>query len=128
MFSLNFIPIFYVLRTFQLDSSSKARVSSAFIHGHPQMFLFPSLLLLSMVKKYPWINGISSWAILQLPSSTKSFNSISCLCLLPRLLPSTFHASKEKAIVYISIFLLPPPTNLYSCCFLVHGTLLLKIL
>jgi hypothetical protein len=129
MFSLNFIPIFSVLRIFQLDSSSsKARVSSAFIHGHPQMLLFPSLLLLSLVKKYPWINGISGLVILLLPSSTKLFNSISCPCLRPRLLPSAPHVNKEKAIIYILVFLLLPPANLYSCCFLMYEALLLKIL
>jgi hypothetical protein len=129
MFSLNFIPIFSVLRIFQLgSSSSKARVSSAFIHGHPQMLPFPSLLLLSFVKKYPWTNGISDSAILQLPLSTKLFNSISYPCLLPRLLPSAPHVSKEKAIAYISVFILPPLANLYSCCFMMYGALLLKIM
>jgi len=129
MFSLNFIPPFSVLRIFQLGScSSKASVSSASIHGHPQMSLHPSLLLPSLVRKCPWINGISGLVILLFLLSTKLFNSITCLCLHPRLPPSAPHVSKGKAIVYILVVLLPPPAILYNYCFLMYGTLLLTIL
>jgi hypothetical protein len=48
------------------------------------------------VKKYPWINGISSSAILLLSSSTKLFNSISYPCLLPRLLLLLPMSAKKK--------------------------------
>jgi len=126
MFSLNFIPLFSVLRTSQLVScSSKARVSSAYIHGHPQMLLPPSLLLPSLVRKFPWINGL---VIPHLQLSIKLFNLISCSCLHQRLLPFAPHVNRAKVIVYILVVLLPFPAILYNCCILMFGALLLKIL
>jgi hypothetical protein len=113
MFSLNIIPLFSVLRTSQLDSySSKARVSSAFIHGPPQMLLPPSLLLPSLVRKFPWINGISGLVIPPLLLSIKLFNPISYPCLHQSLLPFAPHVIRAKVIVYILVVLLPFPAIL----------------
>jgi hypothetical protein len=63
-FLLNFIPLFSVSRTFEPASCSlKARVDLVSIHGPHLVIIFPSLLLPSLVRKFPWINGITGWVI-----------------------------------------------------------------
>jgi hypothetical protein len=128
-FSLNFIHIFSVLRTSKPSScSSKARVSSASIYGHHLMLLLPSLLLPSLVRKSPWINGISSWVIQLLLLSVKSSNQISCPWLPQSFPPFAPHVSRARVIVFISVALLLFPAILYNCCFLMYEVLLLSIM
>jgi cellulose synthase/poly-beta-1,6-N-acetylglucosamine synthase-like glycosyltransferase len=106
-FLLNFIPLFFfffVSRSSKPAScSSKAQVNPFSIHGPHLVIIFPSLLLPSLVRKFPWINGITSWVIQLLLSLVKLSNSINCSCVHPRSILFVLRVNKEKVTVSISV-------------------------
>jgi hypothetical protein len=103
-FLLNFIPLFSVSRISKPAScSSKARVDPISIHDPHLVIIFPSPLLPSLERKFPWINGITSSVIQLLLSSVKLSSSINCPCVYPRSIQFVFRVNKAKVIVSISV-------------------------
>jgi hypothetical protein len=121
MFSLSFTLLFSVLRIFEpVSCSFKARVSLASIHGHPLLLLLSGHLLPSLVKKSPWISGISSLVILLLQSSTKLSRQINCPCLHQSPPPSALHVNMAKVTNFISVIHLLFQILSFNCCFLMY--------
>jgi hypothetical protein len=128
-FSLNFILIFSVLRTFTpANCSSKARVVPVSIHGQPLMLLLPSPLLPILVKKYPWISGIFGWVIQLLQLLVQLSRQINCSWFPPSYLPFVLHVSRARVIIFTSISVLLFIEVLCNYFLLMYGVRLQSLL
>jgi hypothetical protein len=74
--------------------------------GPPPMLLLPSLLLPTLVKKYPCINGISCWVIHLLQLLVTSSSQINCPWFPPSYPQFVLHVSRARVIIFISISVL----------------------